>query len=153
METTTQRNTLVDMTGVKAKEGFALMPAGKYLCATTGATVKENKAKTGEYINLELSVLEPEGFKGRKLWKAFVIADQDAEKLEKQLGYLKGFLTTVGHPDPNHISSAEELVGYRVVANVKEVRDSWGEKNEVSYFEEKSKWKSTEEKDNLPSFL
>jgi len=154
METTFNNNStpIVDLSGVEESKGFEPIPAGKYLCATTNAEVKPTNNKLGAYVKLELTVQAPEGFKNRKLWTNFNVKNQseEAERIGKE--QLKAFMVRAGHPNPDKLMDVQELVGYKVVCAVKKVVDSYGEKNEIGYFEPKDKWETTTEDDEKLPF-
>ena len=56
-----------DATNVEPNAGFDPIPAGKYVAAITASAMKPTKNGKGEYLELEMEVLEGP-FKGRKLW-------------------------------------------------------------------------------------
>ena len=65
--------------------GFEPMPDGNYLLRVADAPVKENKAKDGSMIVLELDVVEPEEYVGRKVWLNVSLKPQARWKLQEVL--------------------------------------------------------------------
>lgn len=58
---------------------FGPMPAGPYDVEITGAEVKDTKAGTGQYLEVENTIISPEQFAGRKVWARINIANQNTE--------------------------------------------------------------------------
>ena len=63
---------MADLNGFNANEvepmnDFDPIPAGKYVVVITASQFKENKTKTGEYLELTFQVIEGE-YKNRLLW-------------------------------------------------------------------------------------
>ncbi len=63
---------MANLNGFNASEvdpnvGFEPIPAGKYLCIITNTQMKPTKNGTGEYLEIEMDVIEGE-HKGRKVW-------------------------------------------------------------------------------------
>ena len=133
---------LLDLSQVEETGGgFDLLPQGKYLVQVAEAEVKETKAGTGEYINVQFEVLQPAEYEGRKLWELFNIKNPSARAVEIGLGQLKHFLRVAGHPDPAKLGSVDDLVGLKALARVKVKSDAtYGESNVVSAFDEAEKF-------------
>ena len=59
---------------------------GWYLAKVVGEEVKENKDKSGEYINWELEIAEPDSeFNGQKLWHITSLKDNALPMLKRFL--------------------------------------------------------------------
>ena len=52
---------------VEPSVGFEAIPAGKYQAVIVDSDMKQNKAGTGEYLQLEFEIIEGE-YRNRKLW-------------------------------------------------------------------------------------
>lgn len=51
-------------------QGNSVLPEGEYRAVITASSVEESKATPGaKYIKFELTILKPEQFNSRKLWK------------------------------------------------------------------------------------
>jgi hypothetical protein len=91
-------------------ERSAIIPEGQYRAAITNATLKDTKAGTGQYLEIEFTVLEGEQ-KGRKFWDRLNIINPNAEAQRiaresmDELCFVTGKLT---------LSSPADLIGSTV---------------------------------------
>ena len=99
----------------EAKEPVWHIPAGDYLVAAVSSGVKQNKAKTGTYLEVALQVLEGE-HKGFKLSARFNLKNASSKAVEIGLDQLKLFCVACGVPSPNDSS---DLHNIPVVVSVK----------------------------------
>jgi hypothetical protein len=76
-----------DATNVEPNAGFDPIPAGKYLAAITASEMKPTKNGKGEYLELEMEVLEGP-FKGRKLWDRLTLRHPNTQTVEIARGTL-----------------------------------------------------------------
>jgi len=63
---------------VEPSKEFDPIPAGKYIAVITDSEIKETRAGTGRYLQLEFEITDGE-FAGRKLWARLNIENQNAE--------------------------------------------------------------------------
>ena len=63
---------------VEPSKEFDPIPAGKYIAVITDSEMKETRAGTGRYLQLEFEITDGE-FAGRKLWARLNIENQNAE--------------------------------------------------------------------------
>ena len=63
---------------VEPSKTFDPIPAGKYIAVITDSEMKETRAGTGRYLQLEFEITDGE-FAGRKLWSRLNIENQNAE--------------------------------------------------------------------------
>ncbi len=63
---------------VEPSKAFDPIPAGKYIAVITDSEMKETRAGTGRYLQLEFEITDGE-FAGRKLWSRLNIENQNAE--------------------------------------------------------------------------
>ena len=63
---------------VEPSKEFDPNPAGKYIAVITDSEMKETRAGTGRYLQLEFEITDGE-FAGRKLWARLNIENQNAE--------------------------------------------------------------------------
>jgi hypothetical protein len=123
------------------------VPAGKYLVQIDGAEIKESQSEKNKgkpYVNLELTIVEPEQYTGRKVWwNVMLFGDAySAVWLGKALGFYDG-KGDLEFPEPG------DLLGQRFVAKavvIGETRDKndpskvYAPKNEVKGAWNESTW-------------
>ena len=63
---------------VEPSKAFDPIPAGKYIAVITDSEMKETRAGTGRYLQLEFEITDGE-YAGRKLWSRLNIENQNAE--------------------------------------------------------------------------
>ena len=63
---------------VEPSKAFDPIPAGKYIAVITDSEMKETRAGTGRYLQLEFEITDGE-YTGRKLWSRLNIENQNAE--------------------------------------------------------------------------
>ena len=63
---------------VEPSKAFDPIPAGKYIAVITDSEMKETRAGTGRYLQLEFEITDGE-YAGRKLWARLNIENQNAE--------------------------------------------------------------------------
>lgn len=128
---------VIDFTDVQAKT-FEPVPAGWYLVEITSYEQRatKNQGKTMPAgtpgINIELSIIDPEQFVGRKVWTNFWF-------YPTQLGFLKTFLQNTNAFSNDQLNAPltwgmfEVIVGVRLYAKVrvKPAQGQYQESNEV----------------------
>ena len=78
----------VDFTGVQADDGdFEALPAGIYNVTVFEVSIKENKAKTGDYLSWQLKV-QDSGYNNRRLFFNTSLKSQALWKLKQVLNRL-----------------------------------------------------------------
>ena len=116
-----------DATTVKPQAAFEALPAGWYLVAIVGSDDKDNKARTGKYLELMLEVLEGD-YKGRKVFDRLNLEHPNQQAVEISKATLSAICHAVGVLQPK---DSTELHNLPLLAKVA-VRDYQGEKqNEV----------------------
>lgn len=83
-----------DATNVEPNAGFDPIPAGKYVAAITASAMKPTKNGKGEYLELEMEVLEGP-FKGRKLWDRLTLKHTNTQTVEIAKGTLSAICRAV----------------------------------------------------------
>jgi len=83
-----------DATNVEPNAGFDPIPAGKYLAAITASEMKPTKNGKGEYLELEMEVLEGP-FKGRKLWDRLTLKHPNEQTVQIARGTLSAICRAV----------------------------------------------------------
>lgn len=103
-----------DATNVEPNVGFDPIPAGKYLCVITASEMKETKAGNGEYLELELEVIDGP-HKGRKLWDRLTLRHPNEKTVQIARGTLSSICRAVGVMAPR---DSVELHNLPLVASV-----------------------------------
>jgi len=85
---------------VEPNVGFDPIPAGKYLAIIANSEMKPTKAGTGEYLELELEVIEGP-YKGRKLWDRLTLKHPNDLTVQIAKGTLSSICRAVGVMKPN----------------------------------------------------
>lgn len=75
--------------------GFDPIPAGKYLCIIANSEMKPTKAGDGEYLQLELEVIDGP-CKGRKLWDRLTLKHPNEMTVKIARGTLSAICRAVG---------------------------------------------------------
>ncbi len=94
--------------------GFDPIPAGKYLCAITSSEMKPTKAGNGEYLELELEVVDGP-HTGRKLWDRLTLRHPNETTVKIARGNLSAICRAVGVMAPR---DSCELHNLPLVASV-----------------------------------
>jgi hypothetical protein len=84
-----------DANQVEPAHGFEPIPAGKYLAAICGSEMKPTKNSTGQYLELEYTVLNGQ-FKGRKLWSRHNLENTNAQTVEIARAELSAICRSTG---------------------------------------------------------
>lgn len=75
--------------------GFDPVPAGKHTCIITGTELKQTKAGDGEYLQIELEVIDGP-CKGRKLWDRLMLKHPNDTAVRIARGTLSAVCRAVG---------------------------------------------------------
>ncbi|MCC6910046.1 MAG: DUF669 domain-containing protein [Phycisphaerales bacterium] len=121
---------------VEPNQTFDVLPAGKYLAIITASEMKATKAGTGEFLELQLEVVEGP-YKGRKLWDRLTLKHENALTVQIAKGTLSSICRAVGVMRPR---DSAELHGIPLLAKVKvKQRSDTGESvNEIAGYERKA---------------
>ena len=114
---------------------FDPVPAGKYMAAVTASQMKATKAGDGNYLELELTILEGPG-KGRKVWDRLCLNHPNPEAVKIARSNLSALCRAVGVMQPK---DSVELHNLPLLVTVKcKKRDDTGEMaNEVRGYSKK----------------
>ncbi len=77
-----QLNQAFDATQVQPMEEFKPLPEGDYLAIIESSEMKPTKAGTGMYLELTFQVIDPDLYKGRKLWERLNLQNQSQKTVE-----------------------------------------------------------------------
>ena len=103
-----------DATTVEPVNDFEPIPAGKYDAVITASQFKENKNKTGEYLELTFQVIEGD-YKNRLLWARLCLSHPNQTTAKFARGHLAGICRAVGVLTPR---DSAELHNLPLVINV-----------------------------------
>jgi hypothetical protein len=117
-----------DAHSVEPNAGFDPIPAGKYFVAVTGTDMKATKNGKGEFLEIEMQVLEGP-HKGRKLWDRLTLRHPNEQTVEIARATLSALCRAAGVMKPK---DSVELHNIPVVASVAvKNRDDTGEPSNV----------------------
>lgn len=124
----------IDFSTVEVGSGaeFDLLPDGKYLVTLNEAELKDTKSGTGKYISAQFRVSSGE-HKGRCTFHNFNVENPNPTVVKIGLEQLKKMLTLAGR-NVLKLTDVNQLVGTQVGIQLKTKTDSYGKKNEISYF-------------------
>lgn len=110
---------MADLNGFNAHDidpntGFDPIPSGKYLVVITATDMKPTKNGKGEYLEIEMEVLEGP-HKGRKLWDRLTLKHTNEQTVEIARGTLSSICRAVNVMKPR---DSVELHNVPLVASV-----------------------------------
>lgn len=109
-----------DANQVEPNAGFDPVPAGKYACVIAASEMKPTKYGDGEYLQLELEIIEGE-HRGRKLWDRLLLRHPNPQTVQIAKGTLSAICRAVSVMTPR---DSVELHGIPLSVNVKVERRS-----------------------------
>ena len=93
---------------VEPSKAFDPIPAGKYIAVITDSEMKETRAGTGRYLQLEFEITDGE-YAGRKLWARLNIENQNAEAVRMARADLSAICRAVNVLTPNDSADLHNL--------------------------------------------
>lgn len=121
-----------DARKVDPQAPFAPLPAGEYIVQVVISEVKSNRAGTGQYLALQLEVLDGE-FKNRRLFCNITLSHTNSTAQQIGQSQLSALCHAVG---VMQLTNTSQLHGIPVKAHVKiRTSDQYGEQNDVTGFE------------------
>ena len=93
---------------VEPSKAFDPIPAGKYVAVITDSEMKETRAGTGRYLQVEFEITDGE-FAGRKLWSRLNIENQNAEAVRLARADLSAICRAVNVLTPNDSADLHNL--------------------------------------------
>lgn len=121
-----------DASAVSPDIAFGPIPAGQYIAQIVDSDLKTNRAGTGQYIALQIEILDGE-FKGRRVFSNLTISHTN--KTAEQIGQaqLSALCRAVG---VMQLTDTAQLHGRPIKITVRIRKDEkYGESNEVTGFE------------------
>ena len=93
---------------VEPSKAFDPIPAGKYIAVITDSEMKETRAGTGRYLQLEFEITDGE-YAGRKLWSRLNIENQNAEAVRLARADLSAICRAVNVLTPSDSTDLHNL--------------------------------------------
>ena len=121
---------------VEPNVGFDPIPAGKYLAIIANSEMKPTKAGTGEYLELELEVIEGP-YKGRKLWDRLTLKHPNDLTVQIAKGTLSSICRAVGVMQPKDSVDLHNIP-LLITVKLKKRTDNDELTNEIKGYEPKS---------------
>lgn len=121
-----------DASAVSPDVAFGPIPAGQYIAQVVDSDLKTNRAGTGQYIALQIEILDGE-FKGRRVFSNLTIShtNKTAERIGQ--AHLSALCRAVG---VMQLTDTAQLHGRPIKITVRIRKDEkYGESNEVTGFE------------------
>ena len=111
---------------IEAFGGFEPMTPGRYLIQCIESEYRNDYSdNTKEGFNLRFEVVEPAEYEGRNVWKHLVFPNNDDQKFDAALRFLKGALIALGfgNEDLAAISTPaefdeENFIGRKCIADI-----------------------------------
>lgn len=104
----------------KVAEG-AVVPDGRYVARVSDVQEREGKESGNPYLNIELTIQEPEEFLGRKLWDVFMLSANALWKLRNFCKTIGFDLTGAAELDTDDLQDL--VVGVQVTTEVYQERE------------------------------
>ena len=86
-----------DASQVEIKNDFETIPAGEYLAVIADSEWKENKAKTGGYLNLKIEIIDGKN-KGRVIFDMLNLQNQNPKAVGSESLYNRLLAESKGLP-------------------------------------------------------
>lgn len=118
-----------DATQVEPQDSFEPLPAGWYPVIISDSEMKPTKAGNGQYLQLELTVIEGE-HEGRKTWDRLNLDNPNQTAVEIAQRALSAICRAVGVMAPNDSSELHDRP-FEVKLSVKPAKDTYEASNEV----------------------
>lgn len=124
-----------DANTVEPSVALEALPAGKYLAMIVDSSMRQNKAGTGQYLEMVFQILEGE-YKGRQLWARLNLVNPNETAMKIAQGELSAICRAVGVMTPG---DSVELHNLPLVVKVKlKKRADTGElSNEIKGYEKR----------------
>jgi hypothetical protein len=112
---------------------FSVMPAGPYDAEITNADLKDTREKTGQYLEIEHTIVSPEQYAGRKVWARLNILNNNPKAQEIGREQLSAVCYAVGIPK---LLETDHLFGKLLRIRLKvDRKDPNSPRNEVTGWE------------------
>ena len=122
-----------DATTVEPAQPFDVIPAGKYVCQITNSEMRPTKGGDGQYLWLELAILEGE-FANRRLFDRLNIVNSNQQAVDIARRQLSALTGACGK---TYIDDSEELhlIPITVTVRVRPAKGDYDASNEIRGYE------------------
>lgn len=122
-----------DSDSVDPAADFGPLPPGEYTVEVIDADMRPTKKGDGQYVWLELSVIEPAAYVNRKLWANLNIVNPSAKAQEIGLAQFSSLCRAAGI---RQCKDTDELINkvVNVDVKIKPADGTYGESNAVTNF-------------------
>ena len=122
-----------DASAVEPAQPFDVIPAGKYICQITQSEMKATKDGAGQYLWLELSILEGE-FANRKLFDRLNLVNGNQQAVDIARRQLSALTGACGK---TYVTESDELhfIPITVTVRVRPAKDNYDASNEIRGYE------------------
>lgn len=112
---------------------FAPVPPGMYTMQITKSEIKTTKSGNGEYISLQMVIMDEGSYAGRTVFTNLNIVNPNEKAVQIARSQLKNICKSVGITE---FQDTQELHGIPFLAKLKIVpgRDGYDDRNEVAKF-------------------
>lgn len=122
-----------DASTVEPSQPFEVIPAGKYICQVVNSEMRPTKFGDGQYLWLEMAVLEGE-FANRRLFDRLNLVNSNQQAVEIARRQLSALTGACGK---TYIKDSEELhlIPIMVTVRVRPAKDAYDASNEIRGYE------------------
>ena len=124
---------------VEPSKAFDPIPAGKYVAVITDSEMKETRAGTGRYLQLEFEVTDGE-FAGRKVWARQNIENRNSEAVRMARADLSAICRAVNVLTPSDSADLHNLP-LVIKVHVRKDKNTGEISNEIRGYESKAAFK------------
>ena len=124
---------------VEPSKAFDPIPAGKYVAVIVDSEMKDTRAGTGRYLQLEFEITDGE-YAGRKLWARLNIENQNAEAVRMARADLSAICRAVNVLTPNDSADLHNLP-LVIKVHVRKDKNTGEISNEIRGYESKAAYR------------
>lgn len=123
----------IDWNNIK-EDSYQLLPEGTYAGNITRTEVKTSKNGSGQYVNLEVTLLGASGVKGRKVFDICMLSHKNPAAVNVGAKKLKSIADSIGL-DITEVESFSEFIGKPLGVKLSiEENAEYGDKNRIKSF-------------------
>ena len=124
---------------VEPSKAFDPIPAGKYVAVITDSEMKDTRAGTGRYLQLEFEITDGE-FAGRKVWARLNIENRNPEAVRMARADLSAICRAVNVLTPSDSADLHNLP-LVIKVHVRKDKNTGEISNEIRGYESKAAFK------------
>ena len=121
---------------VEPNTGFDPLPAGEYNACIVGSDMKTTKNGSGEYLNLEISILDGT-YQNRRLFDKLNLKNSNETAVQIARATLSSICRAVGILEPND-SSELHMKPFRISVGVRKREDTGEMENRIKGYKPRS---------------